>query len=635
MSDIITPRKKEIVLDGRFEKTNEPRVRIVDRNHTHQYKYASRKTKDLIHDVKPENNIVKALVLAMSATEYYGPNRNGDGFAETKKKIGDDWAVKPDETLPKWHCTFEDSAHVFRHHVNKDPQKSLGPVYDSIYNWNMHRVELLVGIDLNAGSRIAERIRGEEYPPVSMGCRIDYDVCNICGNRAPRMRDYCKHVSGDHPDYGMNELLDDGRRCFVWNPAPKFFDLSYVFEPADEIGRTMKLVAEPKDCEKTASQKKEDTNIYPVSGRTKEANRKRADLNKVSEMDKYIRGHIGSVDESKLPGRCAEPTKHVKENVIPPLLDKAESLPSRIISDMAEKGLDKMFASTNAAGIIPTPGEIFRVICHKKGIQPPDKAVRVVNVSTGPLSDLVGENPEELTHVEEYLESCMKDENVDSDLVYKLGNFREKRGLYEDYLMREHVPEEVGVPFSEATGVSSPDDAYYGSTQDTLHVRDPSSGQTYETTQRAAEKADWSNNKKLMAEGIGTAAALGLGYKTLTSGSKRLKWLTPALLGGSIYGAKNLMEGQSVPDIQTREGVKVPANTEFVPKTASKEKISTDLLLPVITSQDYITTDPDSYDFDRAKKAAKSTREKLNSDKSDISTKKILSEWGKEVVKRV
>ena len=55
---------------------------------------------------------------AMGAGEYYGSNKNADFF--------------PEEQLKKYHKTFEETGYVYRHHINKDPAKSMGQAIRSI-----------------------------------------------------------------------------------------------------------------------------------------------------------------------------------------------------------------------------------------------------------------------------------------------------------------------------------------------------------------------------------------------------------------------------------------------------------------------------------------------------------------------
>jgi hypothetical protein len=83
-------------------------------------------------------------LIALGASEYYGANRNGDGFKEACCK--------------KYHDTFVKFARFFRNHKNKDHKISYGLVKASAYNPVMHRVELLVGLNKTAAA--AERNGG-------------------------------------------------------------------------------------------------------------------------------------------------------------------------------------------------------------------------------------------------------------------------------------------------------------------------------------------------------------------------------------------------------------------------------------------------------------------------------------------
>jgi hypothetical protein len=124
---------------------------------------------DFIKNVNaiPDKTII--LVLAMTAGEFYGPNRNGDGWPEEPMVIGPT-TIGPDEVLPVRYKTFETDANVFKHHVNKDIAKRAGEVMKAFYNWDMHRVELLLALDDRKAADTVERIARGEYPAVSMGC---------------------------------------------------------------------------------------------------------------------------------------------------------------------------------------------------------------------------------------------------------------------------------------------------------------------------------------------------------------------------------------------------------------------------------------------------------------------------------
>src|SRR5438128_557773 len=118
---------------------------------------------------------------AMGAGEFYGPNRNGDYF--------------PEEVLKLYYKTFETSpAHVFRHHINKDPARAIGRVIFALYNERMHRIELVAEVDRDLGSDVESRIAAGDFPATSMACKTPYDVCSICHNKAHTRQEYCVHL---------------------------------------------------------------------------------------------------------------------------------------------------------------------------------------------------------------------------------------------------------------------------------------------------------------------------------------------------------------------------------------------------------------------------------------------------------
>jgi hypothetical protein len=89
------------------------------------------------------------------------------------------------------------------------------------------------------------RIQNGEFPDSSMGSRVPYDRCSICGNKARNPAEYCSHVSQSAmPPYGMGKLLPDGRRCGVYNDQPRFFDDSFVFTGAERSAKVMANVTQ-------------------------------------------------------------------------------------------------------------------------------------------------------------------------------------------------------------------------------------------------------------------------------------------------------------------------------------------------------------------------------------------------------
>lgn len=96
---------------------------------------------DKVSHIIMEPGEVPMHVIAMGATEGFGPNRNGDGFKEA--------------ALIRTHQTFLKNAKYYRHHKNKDKKISYGEVKLAFYNKPMRRVELLLG--LNGTKELAEK----------------------------------------------------------------------------------------------------------------------------------------------------------------------------------------------------------------------------------------------------------------------------------------------------------------------------------------------------------------------------------------------------------------------------------------------------------------------------------------------
>jgi hypothetical protein len=199
---------------------------------------------DAMRNVRLGPGEVPIHLLAIGATEFYGPNRNGDGFkCATCRKFYKTFETKP---------LTKEGAYWYRNHQNKDPQKSYGVVKLAAFNEAMKRIELLVALnstkeaaDRNGGlvadKEMEKLARGESDWGVSMACRVPFDVCSGCGNQARTRAEYCRE---DTCKYGgctnnLTKVADDGHILHVDNPSPTWFDISDVYRPADRIAYVM------------------------------------------------------------------------------------------------------------------------------------------------------------------------------------------------------------------------------------------------------------------------------------------------------------------------------------------------------------------------------------------------------------
>lgn len=174
--------------------------------------------------LRPQANKTILHIIALGDEEAFGPNRNGDAFNR--------------EDNIRCHPRFKKLGHLFRNHKNTDPAKAVGDVVATAHNDPMSRVELLVGLDnRKCAAEVDAANRGEDVP-FSMGSSQEYDECSICKHKAPTAADHCDHVKNL-----LGEVLSDGRKVYMKNPDPKFFDISIVHKPADRIAYSLRKVA--------------------------------------------------------------------------------------------------------------------------------------------------------------------------------------------------------------------------------------------------------------------------------------------------------------------------------------------------------------------------------------------------------
>jgi hypothetical protein len=545
-------------LDGEFEQTGEARCSIYRPNERHLHKYASETALDYAGTLSAVDGRTIVMVLAMSAGEYYGPNRNGDAWSEAPIRVGNQWAIAPGETLPDHHKTFEEHATVYKHHINKDPSNNYGDVLKSFYNWKMHRVELFLSVDNVKAHDIVGRINAGEHPGVSMGCRIKYDVCSICGHQAPTVSDYCHHVNGLDPRFGMNVLMPDGQRCFVWNPSPILFDISFVFRPADPIGFSAMKVAhtyDPYIIQTSAT----------LGDRVENLSEKRAILRKMSDIDKIIEGDVvNPSDTPSMPPEEQVATRNLT-NALRPALCDTPTLSMQATRTVAHHSLPEFSNSFFQMGMMPTAVELFRFCCAQAGRQSDPHVEHQLSQTQGKVASILSNTPQIFDQLADMGLLKIGSEYARYDIMDALEPMQEKRALWREYMARKYVPESIGTPLAEFGGWDA-DDAYYTPTWQSLHWQDPKSGKTYETTRRAAERADVSNKKKELAELAGVAGGLGVAYKVLTH---RMPRAAAPLLLGSGGAMKMMSDSQKMPTVKTREGVDVPMNVEFVEKRSS------------------------------------------------------------------
>lgn len=497
---------------------------------------------DYIKSVMPEPGKTILLLNAMGAEETYGPNRNGDGFPERPvpargkfASSGRRWFIEPGQELTKHYQSFETNpAHTFQHHANRDPAKASGVVKRAFWNPRMHRVELLVSVDNAKDPEWVKRANDGEFVPVSMGCRIKYDVCARCGNQAPTRADYCDHVK-----FAMNQIDANGFKDYVHNPSPDFFDISRVFRPADRTGYTLKKVADVAEIRLSADLGAESEMLAA----------KAAAAQKLSEIDKIIRAE--PVASSTLSPD--------EKSIIVKFRDHARGkLAGSIdvdVGKLAAWPLGVALSAAAARGVVLKDAEFIPLAVHKLAGAPValsrDLVAKVASASRRAL-ELFADNPMLL---DEVLDSgALESDKVARDATAFFDDAFTKRAYMGEYLYRRLVPEGVGLR----------DDA--APTMDVLNVG------PYQTTRGAAVDAQDAVTRAHMGKVLGGSALLLGGYKALTAFPWMRRFKLPIAIGAGALGAATLGKRPGG-TMRTDEGYEIPDITELTMKAASLSSI--------------------------------------------------------------
>lgn len=476
-------------------------------------------------------------VLAVSAWEHYGENRNGDGFPEFPyKEHLDPPAISPEETLTQHYKTFETFGHNYRHHKNKDPKKAVGKVLKAFWNAAMHRVELLISLDNAKAPDLAERIAAGEYPPVSMGTKVRWDVCSICLNRAPTRAQYCNHLK-----FQMRDVIN-GVKVAALNPSPKFFDISWVFKPADPIAYMMKKVAEESPYELIGgSQAGEYLN---------EMEERKLAAHKLGVIDKVVQGlpvdaKTEGVDENDLAN-----IKRMRTTVIS-ATQNTPSFSDDLLQMFSSLPLNKTLSSLYGSGMALNTPEITKIIVHKSMPNVKLSAHVLDNCidMQRSIMEMYEDHPQILDTFDKSAALDIGVEHIDDTLTSILEPYVEKRAGIADYLKRRLVPE----TYRDETPYTTP-----------LSLTDPATGHQYGTTRGAAIRAHDEVAKRNLYKVLGGGAMLAGAYKLLSSGLRRIGYGKLRPLAGASLAALGAYHWPKMgPHYRTDQGIPIPANTEL------------------------------------------------------------------------
>jgi hypothetical protein len=170
----------------------------------------------------------------------HGDERNTNGDLFRWGNMNDRNApelLRHDEILGKpVYATFIGKGN-YKDHQNDSVTKAVGILLDAVPNHTVKGIELLIATDRNKDPYLVRGIEMGYVTDVSMGCRVAYSICSICGNVAHTEKEYCTHIRTAKG----GEI--DGKPVFEDNRGVEFIEESWVTTGADVKAKFLEKIA--------------------------------------------------------------------------------------------------------------------------------------------------------------------------------------------------------------------------------------------------------------------------------------------------------------------------------------------------------------------------------------------------------
>jgi hypothetical protein len=219
------------------------------------------------HDYRTDDGYMYVRLRAISSRV----NRNNDGWPSVElagskdifdrhKESSSGFTVEAADGDPQYGFKSFLGKPNFIDHNNSDPSRARGVVVDAKLRvlpiehvaaagddyWTgasldpehapPTEIELLLEIDAKQFPKYAKAVRSGDLDGFSMGCDVERSKCSHCGHVATNPDEYCSHIlmKGAHHDYKTADGKRISRRSYENCYGIHFFEISGVFDPADE-----------------------------------------------------------------------------------------------------------------------------------------------------------------------------------------------------------------------------------------------------------------------------------------------------------------------------------------------------------------------------------------------------------------
>lgn len=202
---------------------------------------------------------------------------------------------------------------------------------------------------------------------VSHNCKVPFDRCSICGNKAKTRDEYCKHareymgtivdeVLARQWSIELGRIILPGTKVFVFNDFPRFFDLSRVYIGAD---RTSFILTKAASKVITLS-----VDVADAFGVTDAMVDKIAQVSKTGEIDKEVGANgVSDIEGTTYStGKSTVIRKALREK-LNRLIEQEPEIPAETLNSIATAlPLKNILSTMVGMGIHPKPREFQRIV---------------------------------------------------------------------------------------------------------------------------------------------------------------------------------------------------------------------------------------------------------------------------------
>jgi intein/homing endonuclease len=181
-------------------------------------------------------------------------------------------------------------------------------------------------------------------------------------------KDYCEHAGRQ-----MNHILPDGRKVFVYNDYPKFFDISFVFIGADKTAKVMMKIADAgksywfrsgAELAEKLGYGQDDDLLLPAFAPDGTASQKVASVTdetlKQAFLGKLAKNKDAEITKDVVPSQFAG-------KAVPLLTRNEKDLPKSMIDALGASTLEEALSTPTGLGMVLRPREFQRIILIQMG----------------------------------------------------------------------------------------------------------------------------------------------------------------------------------------------------------------------------------------------------------------------------